>query len=138
MSYIKVGGVVLENKPLSNFELINTAKKLKIPNFRGVFLRNVLPMKSWKKECGILNLDDTSGTGTHWVAWYKDGNEKFYFDSYGLPPPSELIKYLQSPLLYNSEQIQPKGQVICGHLCLYVLQQMSARKNLQEIINELY
>lgn len=62
---ITVGDVVLPNKPLSNFELINAAQKLKLPNFRGVFLRDVLPEKLWKKECGILNLDDTSGNGTH-------------------------------------------------------------------------
>jgi len=23
------------------------------------------------RECGILNLDDTLGTGTHWVAWHR-------------------------------------------------------------------
>ena len=34
---IDVEGVVLPNKPLTNFELIEAAKKLNIPNFRGVF-----------------------------------------------------------------------------------------------------
>lgn len=136
---IKIGScVVLENKPLNNFELINTVKRLKIPNFRGVYLRDVLPWKPLKNECGILNLDDSSGTGTHWVCWYKDGNKKYYFDSYGLTPPIELIQYLKSPILYNTEQIQPKDQVICGHLCLYVLWKMSKGITLQNIINDLY
>ena len=35
---INVEGVVLPNKPLTNFELIEAAKKLNIPNFRDVFL----------------------------------------------------------------------------------------------------
>ena len=92
---ISVGNLVLPNKPLSNIELLEAARKLKIPNFRGVSLRDTLPKKPKKKECGILNLDDTSGLGTHWVAWYKNETEKKYFDSYGLQPPNELVDYLQ-------------------------------------------
>ena len=49
-------------------------------------------------ECGILNLDSSSGEGTHWVMWFKKGMDKFYFDSYGVQPPSELIAYLKSPI----------------------------------------
>ena len=121
---ISVGNLVLQNKPLSNIELLEAARKLKIPNFRGVSLRDILPKKPKKKECGILNLDDTTGSGTHWVAWYKNGTEKKYFDSYGLQPPNELVDYLHSPILYNTERVQPYDQVFCGHLCLYVLKQL--------------
>ena len=135
---ISVGNLVLPNKPLSNIELLEAVRKLKIPNFRGVSLRDILPKKPKKKECGILNLDDTTGSGTHWVAWYKNGTEKKYFDSYGLQPPNELIDYLHSPILYNTEQIQPKDQVFCGHLCLYVLKHLGEGQNLQDIINSLY
>ena len=49
-------------------------------------------------ECGVLNLDSSSGDGTHWVTWFKKGKQKFYFDSYGVQPPSELIDYLKSPI----------------------------------------
>jgi hypothetical protein len=128
---ISVGDVVLPNKPLSNFELMEAAKMLSIPKFSGVFLRNTLPKRPAKKECGILNLDDTSGSGTHWVAWLRNGGSKYYFDSYGLQPPLELIDYLGSPIHYNTEEIQPRGQVFCGHLCLYVLKQMTSGKGLQ-------
>ena len=135
---ISVGNLVLPNKPLSNLELLEAARKLKIPNFRGVNLRDTLPMTPKKKECGILNLDDTAGLGTHWVAWYKNGTEKKYFDSYGLQPPNELVDYLHSPILYNTERVQPYDQVFCGHLCLYVLKQLGGGHTLQDIINSLY
>ena len=135
---ISVENLVLPNKPLSNIELLEAARKLKIPNFRGVSLRDTLPKKPKKKECGILNLDDTSGSGTHWVAWYKNGAEKNYFDSYGLRPPNELIDYLHSPILYNTERVQPYDQVFCGHLCLYVLKHLGGGQHLQDIINSLY
>jgi len=57
---IKVG-LDLPNKPLSNFEIEDEAKKIGLKNFRGVFLRDTLPARPRRNECAILNLDDTSG-----------------------------------------------------------------------------
>src|ERR1043165_2841060 len=91
---INVEGVVLLNHPLTNFELLDAAKKLNILNIRGVFSRDELPKKPRRNECGILKLDDSNGEGEHWVNFLKSGKEKIYLDSYGLPPPTELLKYL--------------------------------------------
>ena len=115
--YISVEGVRLPNKPLTKFQLIDTIKELKTPHFRGVFMRNDLPRRPLKRECGILNLDGVSGRGTHWVCWYTN-NDNFYFDSFGVQPPNELIEYFSFPILYNTERIQPDGEVVCGHLCV--------------------
>jgi len=79
---ISVETLELTNKFLSNFEIIDAVEKLRIPRFRGVFVRDNLPYKSKKNECGILNLDDALGEGTHWVAWYRKNDKNFYFDSY--------------------------------------------------------
>ena len=136
---IDVCGVVLPNVPLSHIQLLEAAKKIKISNFRRVFLKDELPKKPRANECGILNLDDASGKGTHWTCWIKRVNDKIYFDSYGLPPPTELIKYLERPLLYNTERIQKDGQVYCAHLCLYVLKKtMNDGCKFQEVVNELH
>ena len=135
---IDVEGVVLPNKPLTNFELLEAVKKLNIPNFRGVFLRDTLPKRPRKNECGILNLDDSRGTGTHWQMFSKNGKDKLCFDSFGLPPPTELLKYLGGSVYYNSERIQPDNEVFCGHLCLYMLKKLSDGHEFQELINDLY
>ena len=118
---ILVDSVVLPNKPLSNIEIIAAAKKVSLYGFRGVFLRDTLPTKTKLNECGFLNLDSSSGEGTHWVMWFKKGKNKFYFDSYEVQPPSELITYLKSQIFYNSERVQQNDEVFCGHLCLFVL-----------------
>ena len=76
-------------------------------------------------ECGILNLDSYSVDGTHWVMSFKNGKDKFYFDSYGEQPPSELIAYLKSPIFYNCERVQRSGEVFCGQFCLFALKQLS-------------
>ena len=98
---ISIKNVILPNKPLNNFELEDAVKKLKIPCFRGVFLLDTLPKKPSKKECGIVNFDKSGGPGTHWVAWYKNGKNKIYFDSYGVQPPIEVINYLGKPTKFN-------------------------------------
>ena len=103
-----------------------------------MLVRDNLPSKSRKGECGILNLDDASGKGTNWVAWNRTDKNKLYFDSYGIQPPLELVEYLKDPSLYNTEKLQPKDQVFCGHLCLYVIKQLSLGSHLQEIVNELH
>ena len=70
---IVVDSVVLPNKPLSNIEIIDAANKLSLYGFRSVFLRDTIHTKTKLNECGILNLDSSSGDGTHWVMWFKKG-----------------------------------------------------------------
>ena len=135
---ISIKKVILPNKPLNNFELEDAVKKLKIPCFRGVFLLDTLPKKQSKKECGIVNFDKSGGPGTHWVAWYKNGKNKIYFDSYGVQPPIEVINYLGKLTRYNTDQVQPVGQVFCGHLCLYVLKELSMGYKFQNILNNFF
>jgi hypothetical protein len=101
--HINVEGLILPNEPLSNFQLIEAAKKLKIKHFRGVFVRDQLPKKPLTNECGILNTGDSSTNGFHWVCWYKVGRKKLCFDSYALPPPVELIEYLNSQFITTAK-----------------------------------
>ena len=43
-------------------------KRLGIKHFRGIYSRDGL-LKKIRKECGIINLDDIQGPGTHWVCY---------------------------------------------------------------------
>lgn len=112
---------MLPSRALTNIDLLHYTKDIKY--FRGVFMRNNLPRKPWTNECGILNLDEMEGEGTHWVAYNKKGNKSTYFDSFGnLPPPQELIKYLDSSSIeYNYTKFQDYNTYVCGHLCLAFL-----------------
>ena len=135
---ISVENVMLPNKLLSNFELEDVARRLEIPSFRGVFLLDTLPKKPNKKECGIVNFYKSGGPGTHWVAWYKNGKTKIYFDSYGVQPPIEVVEYLGRPIRYNTDQLQPAGQVFCRHSCLYVLKELGVGRDFESILNKLF
>jgi uncharacterized protein YqkB len=113
MNDILVEGIILPDKPLSNFELLDAVNKLKIKNFRGIFMRDELSQKPNKKECGILNLDDTGNNppgnnGTHWVCWFCADKINYYFDSFGLSPPLEIQQYLRGQIEINISQVQPQ------------------------------
>ena len=64
---ILVNSVVLPNKQLSNLEIIDAAKKLSLYGFRGVFLTDTLHKNAKLNDCGILNLDSSSGDGTNLI-----------------------------------------------------------------------
>ena len=57
-------------------------------------------------ECGVVNMDSSKGDGTHNCCYWKNCDEKYYFDSFGLIPPREVITDLKSPIMYSTYQIQ--------------------------------
>ena len=63
-----VGALFKDIQPLSNFEIIRICKKLKISNFKGCFMRDEIRSFCGSDECFILNTDESSSSGTHWVA----------------------------------------------------------------------
>ena len=136
-----VYGLHIPDKPLTNFELLDYAKQLNIPNFRGVFMRDELPNKPWAIECGIVNFNTSLEPGTHWVAYYKNKKERIAFDSYGQVILAELRDYLKTEKEKNEDVIQRNTDIvqkktqICGHLCLYVLKSLSLGKTFREILD---
>ena len=120
MRYLLLREVLLTFDARFYLDLISYAKKLRIANFRGVFMRDTLPKSGpLEHESGIVNLDSSKGRGTHWISYMKVGSIVQYYDSFGVPPPVEILKYfIHNVILFNSEQEQKFDQVICGHLCL--------------------
>jgi len=102
--------------------------------FRGVFMRDTLPDMINNRECGVVNIDRSDNNGTHWVAYFKNGKTRVYFDSFGLTPPSTIEAYLGKPLLRSTFQLQQPNDVICGHLCVEVLHQLDTGNDFKETI----
>lgn len=86
-------------------------------------MRDELPTRPKKNECGILNLDESSKPGSHWVGYSKRNFRVKYFDSEGDEgPPRELIKYLQGcQISFNCKNYQGDHPYHCGHLCIIFL-----------------
>lgn len=112
------------NRPLNELDIHYHVNRLKIKHFRGIYMRDSLPRKPHRNECGIVNLDLESGPGTHWIAYCKRGNTVYYFDSFGdLQPPEELLNYFGSrcKIYFNYFNYQNYGTITCGHLCIKFL-----------------
>ena len=72
---------LLPPHPLTNFEISEYYKNE--PKFNGVYSRDNLP-KAIKKGAYVINLDEYTDAGTHWVVWYVKDNKVIYFDSFGI------------------------------------------------------
>lgn len=95
-------------------------------------MRDALPQTVHSNESAIVNLDSKHNSGTHWVAYIKNKNIVWYFDSFGdLKPPRELATYFgpTAEIFYNNEPYQTFSQVNCGHLCLSFLHNQSCRRS---------
>ena len=91
--------ISIPDKPLTNIELVRYARLLNIPDFRGVFMRDALPQYPLKVECGIVNFYTSDQPGSHWVCYYRNKNERIYFDSYGQITPVEIQRYLKQVVI---------------------------------------
>ena len=86
-------------------------------------MRDTLPKTGpWVNESGIVNLDSSKGSGSHWVAYMKRVSIVEYYDSFAVSLCSEIQKYfINRQIIFNYEQDQQIDQVICGHSCLKFL-----------------
>ena len=138
--------VTLPQKTMFDSDIMKYVSILSLPHFRGVLMRDELPIKPNNIECGILNLNTHKQVGSHWVCWYKDGMERYYFDSFGEPPPLELLYYLKTSTEINldlpaircsSVMVQRYGSNECGSLCLYVLKMLTRNLSFSMVLSTL-
>ena len=78
--------------PLTNFEIQKYYQNE--PRFNGVYSRDNLP--KIKDGAYVINLDEYSDIGTHWVALYVRNNDVTYFDSFGVEHIPKEIKAIIS------------------------------------------
>ena len=128
-------------------------KILGIKHFRGIYSRDALP-KQIRKECGIINLDDMVGPGTHWVCYRNLGGIASprnppaggsdvveYFDPFGLIMSSEALEYFKTAgkqIVYSMDEIQNRNTVLCGYWCLYYLFERQRGNSILDIIHNPY
>jgi hypothetical protein len=105
---------------ISNYDIEKVCQKLKMDCI-GVFSKDELP-KDKKVGSYFVNMEDADdGNGTHWVFFKLFPNAKFiYFDSFGLPPPTDVIDWssMFKPIATNNRQIQDVKSTKCGWFCL--------------------
>ena len=61
-NFISIEGLVLPNEPLLNIQLISAVKRLRIKNFKGIFVRYKLPEKQSRNAVWYIEFGQLFGT----------------------------------------------------------------------------
>ena len=103
--------------------------------FNGVFSRDNL--SKIKDGAYIINLDEHSDIGTHWIALWVNNNNVTYFDSFGVEHiPNEIIKFIENRNnTTNIFRIQAYDSIISGYFCIGFIDFMFKGKSLTDYTN---
>ena len=125
---------ILTPHPLTNFE--KEAYFQNESRFIGVYSRDNLPNKI-KDGAYVINLDEYSDIGTHWIALYKNNKTVTYFDSFGVEHmPKEIKKFTNNKnIIANIFRIQAYGSVMRGYFCIGFIDYMFMGKSLTDYNN---
>ena len=106
------------------------------PRFNGVYSRHDLPDKI-KDGAYVINLDEYSDIGTHWIALYGNTKTVTYFDSFGVEHiPKEIKKFINNKnIIANIFRIQAYDSVMCGYFCIGFIDFMLKGNKLTDFTN---
>ena len=120
--------------PLTSFEI---QKYYKIePRFNGTYSRDNLSNKI-KDVAYVINLDEHSDIGTHWIAVYVKNNNITYFYSFGVEHiPKDVIKFIgRKNVIVNIFRIQAYDSIRCGYFCIGFINFMFKGRSLTAYTN---
>ena len=104
--------------------------------FNRVYSRDNLPNKI-KDDGYVINLDEYSDIGTHWVALYVNNKTATYFDSFGVDHIlKEIKKFIGNKnIIANIFRIQACDSVMCGYFCIGFIDFMFRGNSLIDFTN---
>ena len=117
--------------PLANFEIQKYYQNQ--TRFNGVYSRDNLP--KIKDGAYVINLDEYSDIGTHWVALYVYNDNITYFDSFGVEHiPKRIKAFIDRSLsiITNIFRIQAYDPIMCRYFCIGFIDFMIAGKTLTD------
>ena len=88
-------------------------------NYIGTFSKDNVPVLR-NNQSTIVNLDYSSGKGTHWISYKRINDKIFYFDSYGVAYIPDIIKkqYPKHKFICNIYRIKSIYSNQCGSYCI--------------------
>ena len=110
-------------------------------------MRDTLPKQTPSSvECGIVNLNTSSQSGSHWLCYYRNKGSGIYFDSFGQITPVEVQRYLKIGVEFvrgmeviprDTDIVQTVNTRVCCHLCLYVLKSLANGEQFHTILDHM-
>ena len=105
------------------------------PRFDGVYSRDNLPKV--RDGAYVMNLDEYSYLGTHWIALYSLNNDVTYFDNFGVEHIPKKIKTFigNENIKTNIIRIQAYDSTISGYFYIGFIDFMLAGKIFTDFTN---
>ena len=110
------------------------------PRFNGVYSRDNL-LEKINDGAYVVNLDEYSDVGIHWIALYVNAKTITYFDSFGIEHiPKEIKKFIERStnkftIVTNICRIEAYDSVMCGYFCIGFIDFMLKGNNLTDFTN---
>ena len=97
-----------------------------------VFILEIIYPNKIKDGAYVINLDEYSDIGTHWIALYVKDNDITYFDSFGVEHiPKEIKAFIKNKnIKINIFRIQAYDSIMCGYFCIESIDFMFKGKTL--------
>ena len=113
----------MTSHPLTNFEI--QAYYQSELRFFGVYTRD---------GAYVINLDEYSDIGTHWIALYVNNKTVTYFDSFGVEHiAKEIKKFINNKnIIANIYRVQNYDSIMCGYFCMGFINYMFKSKRLTD------
>jgi len=116
----------------TSLQLNEMVKELKIKNYLGYFSKDEIPnsLPPSKQYCFLCNFQNKNESGSHHVAFWRNGSDRRYFDSFGGPILNEIIKLEKNKKIWNYQSfdsikpdtlIQDPSSTLCGELSVLFL-----------------
>jgi len=125
---------------ITNFELIELAKSYGINNLN-VIMNDELTNYSFNTGYYIINLEDSTESGSHWTAVIVEEGKGLYWDSFGCVPSLQVEDFLHKSkhkYVFNNKIVQDLRSTKCGLFSLgciiYVIKDTT--KSLYEAVND--
>ena len=102
--------------PLTNFEIQKYYENE--PRFIGFLSKDNTPKKI-KYRAYVINLDDYTNVGKHWIALFCNKSEIVYFNSFAVEHvPEEMKEFIWNKnVKANIFGLQANNSVMCGYFC---------------------
>lgn len=97
-------------------------------DFLGTFSSDNIEMPTRFPASMVVNLDESSQPGSHWVAVYvKSPTEVMHFDSYAQDPEGNIKEFLKhfENVTINPFVVQSVLSNVCAAYCIYFIFKMS-------------
>ena len=85
----------------------------------------------------VINLDEYSNTGTHWIVLYVNNKTVTYFDSFGVEHiPKEIKKVINNKnTIANIYRVQDYDSIMSGYFCVGFINYLFQGKSLTDFTN---